>query len=192
MTRKILLLDNRDSFVHNLARYFRLLNCDTTVVRSDAVTISQIVAEKPDVVVISPGPCTPDEAGCSLTVVEELSGKFPLLGVCLGHQVIGQAMGGKIVRNEPVHGVASLVYHSGQGLFDGLQNPLQVGRYHSLTIDAETVPSRIEILAETAEKEIMAIADRNTLTWGVQFHPESILTQQGDKLLSNFLRLAFQ
>jgi anthranilate synthase/aminodeoxychorismate synthase-like glutamine amidotransferase len=187
----ILLLDNYDSFVHNLARYFQRLGQATLVVRNDAIDVAGIHRMKPEAIVISPGPCTPAQAGCSLDVVRQLTADIPTLGVCLGHQAIAAALGGSVVRaHEPVHGQASLVRHCGAGLFEGLPNPLQVGRYHSLLIDQATLPHDIEVTAATEDGVIMAIAHARRPLVGVQFHPESILTECGYELLANFLRLA--
>lgn len=187
----ILLIDNYDSFVHNLARYFQRLGQETRVVRNDAVNVAEIRRLQPDALVLSPGPCTPSEAGCSLAVVRELTGEFPILGVCLGHQTIAAAMGGQVVRaKEPVHGRASLVQHDSQGLFSGLPSPLTVGRYHSLVVEEESLPPELEVTSRTKDGVVMAIAHRQHPVVGVQFHPESILTLGGFELLANFLRLA--
>lgn len=187
----ILLLDNFDSFVHNLARYLQRLGQETLVVRSSDIDADGVQALRPAAVVLSPGPCTPNEAGCSLEVVRRLAGELPILGVCLGHQTIAAALGGTIVRaNEPVHGRASLIDHSGCGLFEQVPNPLQVGRYHSLVVERASLPGELEITATTADGVIMAIAHRRWPLFGLQFHPESILTDCGYRLLANFLRQA--
>lgn len=187
----ILLIDNYDSFVHNLARYFQRLGQETRVVRNDAVNVAEIRQIKPDALVLSPGPCTPNEAGCSLAVVRELTGELPILGVCLGHQTIAAALGGQVIRTkEPVHGRASLVQHDGQGLFSGLVSPLTVARYHSLVVEEESLPPKLVVTARTEDGVVMAIAHRQHPVVGVQFHPESILTLGGYELLANFLRLA--
>jgi anthranilate synthase/aminodeoxychorismate synthase-like glutamine amidotransferase len=187
----ILLIDNYDSFVHNLARYFRRLGQETVVVRNDAVTAAQALALRPAAIVLSPGPCTPREAGCSLDVVRLASGQLPLLGVCLGHQAIGEAFGGRVVRApQPVHGQASDILHAGDGLFAGLPNPLTVGRYHSLVVERRSLPAELYVTAEIEGGLIMAIQHRTLPVFGVQFHPESILTERGFTLLSNFLALA--
>ena len=187
----LLLIDNYDSFVHNLARYFRKLGQETLVVRNDALSPDEIVARKPVAVVLSPGPCTPAEAGCSVPLVRQLSGRIPILGVCLGHQAIGAALGGRIVRAAaPMHGRTSAIEHTGRGLFAGLPNPLTVGRYHSLVVEPESLPSELEATAHTADGTIMALAHRRWPVCGVQFHPESILTEGGYAILANFLRLA--
>ncbi|WP_425614958.1 aminodeoxychorismate/anthranilate synthase component II [Anatilimnocola sp. NA78] len=187
----ILLIDNYDSFVHNLARYLRRLGATTQVVRNDHVDIALIREWQPQAIVISPGPCTPTQAGCSLEVVRELGGEIPILGVCLGHQAIGEALGGKIVlANQPMHGRASQIEHDQSGLFTGLPSPLTVGRYHSLVIDPQTVPSELKVTATTSDGTIMAVAHRQWPLLGVQFHPESILTEGGYLVLANFLRAA--
>jgi anthranilate synthase/aminodeoxychorismate synthase-like glutamine amidotransferase len=187
----ILLIDNYDSFVHNLARYFQRLGQETLVVRnteSDAAAVRELA---PNAIVLSPGPCTPTEAGCSLEVVRELAGQIPMLGVCLGHQTIAAALGAAVVRApEPVHGRASVVRHNEEGVFAGLPNPLTVGRYHSLVIDPTTLPPEFIVTARTEEGVIMALAHRRWPVVGVQFHPESILTHGGYELLANFLKLA--
>jgi anthranilate synthase/aminodeoxychorismate synthase-like glutamine amidotransferase len=187
----ILLLDNYDSFVHNLARYLQRLGQETKVVRSDAIDAAGVKRLAARAIVISPGPCTPSEAGCSVDVVRSFAGSVPLLGVCLGHQAIAAAFGGKIVRaSEPVHGRASLISHSRQGLFANLPQPLRVGRYHSLVVDRASLPAELEVTAETADGMVMAMENSRLNVFGVQFHPESILTEHGYELLSNFLRLA--
>jgi len=187
----ILLIDNYDSFVHNLARYVQRLGVETRVVRNDAVGVAEIRRMRPAAVILSPGPCTPKEAGCSLDVVRELTGEVPMLGVCLGHQTIAAALGGKVVRaKEPVHGRASEVRHGGEGIFAGLPSPLTVGRYHSLVVEEETMPPELAVTARTADGTVMGLAHRRHPVVGVQFHPESILTRGGYELLANFLRLA--
>lgn len=187
----ILLIDNYDSFVHNLARYFRRLGTETRVVRNDALDVAVIRELNPQAIVISPGPCTPAEAGCSLDVVREFGGTTPVLGVCLGHQAIGAALGGKIVRaKQPMHGRSSVIQHHRAGLFENLPSPLTVGRYHSLVIDPDSLPADLQVTATTKDGTIMALAHQTHLTFGVQFHPESILTEGGYQLLANFLRLA--
>ncbi len=187
----ILLIDNYDSFVHNLARYLRRLGAYTDVVRNDAIDVTAIRKLQPQAIVLSPGPCTPSQAGCSLDVVRALGSEIPLLGVCLGHQAIGEALGGKIVRaSQPMHGRTSQIRHGAIGMFAGLPTPLTVGRYHSLVIDPQTLPAELQVTATAADGTIMAIAHQRLPIWGVQFHPESILTEGGFELLSNFLRMA--
>lgn len=187
----ILLIDNYDSFVHNLARYLRRLGQETLVVRNDALDVAGVRAVNPAAIVLSPGPCTPSEAGCSLDVVRELHKHFPMLGVCLGHQTIGQALGAKIVRApQPMHGRTSEIVHGGESLFAGLPSPLIACRYHSLVIERDSLPAELEVIAQTAEGIVMAIAHRRYPLVGVQFHPEAILTEGGYALLANFLQLA--
>jgi anthranilate synthase/aminodeoxychorismate synthase-like glutamine amidotransferase len=187
----ILVLDNYDSFVHNLARYLQRLGQQTLVIRNDAIDVTGVQAIKPAAIVLSPGPCTPREAGCSLEVVRKLAGEVPMLGVCLGHQAIGEALGGRIVRApQPMHGRTSLVHHNESGLFAGLPNPLSVCRYHSLVVEESSLPAALEVTARTAEGVVMALAHRQWPLWGVQFHPEAILTEGGFAILANFLRLA--
>jgi para-aminobenzoate synthetase component 2 len=185
----ILVLDNYDSFVFNVARYFEEIGRPTEVVRNDAVTVEDVERAAPEAIVISPGPCTPDEAGISLDLIARLSGRVPILGVCLGHQAIGQAFGGRVVRaRRPLHGRASRVEHDDTGLFEGLPNPVSVGRYHSLIVEFdETYDGPLVVTGRSEEGEIMALAHRDHPTFGVQFHPESILTEGGHRLLQNFL-----
>ena len=186
----ILLLDNYDSFVHNLARYLRCLDCDTRVVRSDRITVAECRDLKPEAILISPGPRRPEQAGCSVDVIRQLSAEIPMLGVCLGLQSIGVAFGARIVTTPPMHGMASTVTHGGGGLFAGCPSPLRVGRYHSLAIDPHQIPEDLEITATTDDGVIMAVRHRVRPTFGVQFHPESILTENGATILKNFLGLA--
>ncbi len=187
----ILLIDNYDSFVHNLARYFQRLGQRTLVVRNDALDLAAIRALQPAALVLSPGPCTPNEAGCSLSVVREFVAEIPLLGVCLGHQTIAAALGGNIVpAPQPMHGRTSEIEHQETGLFAGLPNPLRVCRYHSLVAEAATLPAELRITAHTRDGVIMAVAHRQYPVFGVQFHPEAILTSCGYELLANFLRCA--
>jgi anthranilate synthase component II len=187
----ILLIDNYDSFVHNLARYFQRLGQDTLVRRNDAVTPQEIRALAPAAVVLSPGPCAPNEAGYSMNIVQQLHRQTPMLGVCLGHQAIAAALGARIIRApEPRHGRTSPVEHAATGLFAGLPSPLTVCRYHSLVIDEPTLPPELRVTARAPGGEIMAIEHVAASVFGIQFHPEAALTEHGYKLLSNFLRLA--
>lgn len=188
----ILVLDNYDSFVFNVARYFEELGRATEVVRNDAATVDEIAAMAPEAIVISPGPCAPAQAGVSLDLIRRLSGKVPILGVCLGHQAIGEAFGGRVERaRRPLHGRASRVAHDDAGLFAGLPNPLSVGRYHSLIVElGPDYAGPLRVTGRSEEGEIMALAHAAHPTYGVQFHPESILTEGGHRLLSNFLALA--
>ena len=187
----ILLIDNYDSFVHNLARYFQRLGQETLVVRNDEITPNRAAQFKPAAIVLSPGPCTPAEAGASLAVVRELAGKVPMLGVCLGHQAIAAALGADVIRGpQPMHGRASKIQHARSGIFAGLPTPLAVGRYHSLVVDEHTLPPEVEVTARADDGIVMALAHRRWPIYGVQFHPESILTEGGYALLANFLRLA--
>ena len=187
----IVLIDNYDSFVFNLARYFERLGQCTRVVRNDATTADEIAAWGPDAIVLSPGPCTPNESGCSLEVVRQLAGSVPILGICLGHQTIGAAFGGRIIRAaEPVHGRVSDVFHAGKSVFAGLPSPLVACRYHSLVIEPTSLPAELQVTAWTADGTIMAVAHRAVPIVGLQFHPESILTDTGYDLLAAFLRVA--
>ena len=184
----ILLIDNYDSFTWNLYQYFCELGAEVLVRRNDALTLEEIAALAPEKIVISPGPCTPNESGISLAVIARYAGQVPLLGVCLGHQAIAQVFGATIVRAAKVmHGKTSPIYHNGQGVFQGLNNPLTVTRYHSLLIDPATLPECFEVTARSESGEIMAIRHREWDLEGVQFHPESILSEQGHQLLANFL-----
>ena len=184
----IVLIDNYDSFVYNLARYVGELGYARQVLRHDAITLSALRALKPSHIIISPGPGTPQDAGISLAVIEEFASEVPILGVCLGHQAIGEAFGGRVVRAQyPMHGKSSQVSHDGKGIFSGVPNPLIVGRYHSLIVDPQSVPESLKITAWSAEGEIMALEHRTLRVYGVQFHPESVLTECGYNLLQNFL-----
>ncbi len=186
----ILLIDNYDSFVHNIARYVGELGRERRVVRNDAIDVDDIAAELPEAIILSPGPGTPDDAGVSLDVVRRLGERVPILGVCLGHQCIGQVYGGTVRRAQrPVHGKISRISHDDHGVFAGLPNPLRVGRYHSLVVDIEAATG-LEATAYTDEGEVMALAHRWYPVVGVQFHPESVLTEHGHDLLKNFLRRA--
>ncbi|UYZ84554.1 aminodeoxychorismate/anthranilate synthase component II [Entomomonas sp. E2T0] len=190
----LLMLDNYDSFTYNLVQYFGELGAEVKVLRNDETTVEEIAALQPERIVISPGPCTPNEAGISLAVIERFAGKLPILGVCLGHQSIGQLFGGQVVRaREPMHGKLSPVYHANQGVFAGLNNPLTVTRYHSLIVALDSLPDCLEVTAwtetVTGEKdEIMGLRHKTLMVEGVQFHPESILSEQGHEMLANFLK----
>ena len=190
----ILMIDNYDSFTYNIVQYFGELQQDITVCRNDEISIEQIKALAPDVIVIGPGPCTPDSAGISLELIDTFKGMIPILGICLGHQAIGQAFGGNIVKaSEVMHGRLSAIYHNGEGVFMDLLNPAQFTRYHSLVIDKSSLPDGFEVTAWTQHidgsiEEIMGIRHRDFAIEGVQFHPESILSEAGYQLLNNFLR----
>jgi anthranilate synthase/aminodeoxychorismate synthase-like glutamine amidotransferase len=187
----ILLVDNYDSFVHNLARYFERLGQRTHVVRNDAIDVEGVRIMRPEAIVLSPGPCTPQQAGVSLAIVRQLGRELPMLGVCLGHQVIAEAFGGRVVRaDQPVHGKTSAVEHDGTGLFAGLPAPLTACRYHSLVVEPASLPAELRRAAWTDDGVLMAFAHAELPIFGVQFHPEAILTQGGYALLANFLRLA--
>ena len=187
----MLLIDNYDSFAHNLARYFSRLGQTVRVARNDAIDLKQLQAAPPRAIVISPGPATPNEAGHCLQVVRQMHQSVPILGVCLGHQVIAQAMGGHIVRAAtPIHGRSSLIHHQGKGVFAGLPSPMRVGRYHSLIVEPETLPADFETLAATKEGVMMAFQHRTLPIVGLQFHPESVLTEHGYTILAAFLKLA--
>lgn len=184
----LLMIDNYDSFTYNLVQYFGELGADLKVYRNDQITLKQIAQLRPRGIIISPGPGRPEQAGVSVDVIKHFSLKIPILGVCLGHQAIGYAFGGKIVQAKKLmHGKTSLIYHKDQGIFKGLVNPFEATRYHSLVIDKETMPSCLKIIAQTQDKEIMGVQHKQGFLWGVQFHPESILTKQGKALLKNFL-----
>jgi anthranilate synthase/aminodeoxychorismate synthase-like glutamine amidotransferase len=187
----VLLIDNYDSFVHNLARYVRELGEATAVYRNDAITLAEIAALAPSHIIVSPGPCTPREAGLSNDVIVSFGPRVPILGVCLGHQCLAAALGGQVVRaGRPRHGKTSPIHHSGEGIFAGLPSPFQATRYHSLLVAREGMPACLEVVATTPEDEIMALRHRILPLWGVQFHPESVLTEHGHALLRNFLSLS--
>lgn len=186
----ILLIDNYDSFVYNLARYFKRLGQETLVVRNDAIAVSDVQRLAPDALVLSPGPCTPVQAGCSVELVKEFYRTIPILGVCLGHQAIAAAMGAKVVRApEAIHGRTSLIDHNDTSIFAGLPSPLKVCRYHSLIVDAASLPSHLNVTARTRDGLIMAISHTDFPVVGVQFHPEATLTDFGYQMLTNFLHL---
>ncbi len=186
----ILVIDNYDSFTYNLVQYLGEMGQELTIVRHDAITIPQIQKLKPRQIVISPGPGNPKEAGISMEVIRQLGASIPILGVCLGHQCIGEVYGGKVVRaSRLMHGKTSLIHHEGKGLFKGLDNPFVATRYHSLLVERKSLPKELVITAQTKEKEIMALSHRAFPVYGVQFHPESILTQGGKQILKNFLAL---
>ena len=187
----ILVIDNYDSFAHNLARYIRQLGLETVVIRNDEVDQATVAALAPDAIVISPGPCTPNEAGYSIQLVNDFVDKTPILGICLGHQVIAQALGGTIVRAyQPVHGRQSKVAHTHSNLFKGIPSSFMAGRYHSLVVDLQDLPTDLEITARTEDGLIMAIEHTSRAIVGIQFHPESILTEHGYQLLFNFFAAA--
>ena len=185
----LLMIDNYDSFTYNLVQYLGELNQEVVVYRNDEITLDKIAELGPSRIVISPGPCTPNEAGISVPLITRFAGKTPILGVCLGHQAIGQAFGGKIVHAKQVmHGKTSAIQHHGNSVFRGLPNPFQATRYHSLVIERESMPDCLEITAWTDDGEIMGVKHRTLAVEGVQFHPESILTEHGHALLANFLQ----
>jgi len=186
----ILVIDNYDSFTYNLVQYFGELGADPLVRRNDEITPEEIASLNPYRICISPGPCTPREAGISNEVIRRFAGRYPLLGVCLGHQCIGDVYGGEVVRaGRLMHGKTSPIIHNGKDLFQGLPNPFEATRYHSLLVRRESLPECLEITAETAEGEIMGLRHKELPLWGVQFHPESILTTHGKEILKNFLAL---
>ena len=190
----LLMIDNYDSFTYNVVQYLAELGADVQVHRNDEITIEEIEALKPERLVVSPGPCTPNEAGISMAAIRHFAGKLPILGICLGHQAIGQVFGGDVIRaGQVMHGKVSDVYHKDQGVFRSLSNPLQATRYHSLVIDKTTLPDCLEVTAWTRNddgsiEEIMGVRHKTLPIEGVQFHPESIMTEQGHELLRNFLR----
>lgn len=187
---RLLMVDNYDSFTYNLVQYFGELGEDVRVYRNDQITVDEIEALKPDHICISPGPCSPAEAGISVAVIKHFAGRIPILGVCLGHQSIGAAFGGKIVRaKEIMHGKTSLVTHRGTDVFRGLPSPFTVIRYHSLAIERASLPDCLEVTAETADGEIMGVRHKTLPIYGVQFHPESILSEHGHDMLRNFLTI---
>jgi len=193
---RVVMIDNHDSFTYNLVHYLQELGCEVCVVQSDTVSLAQLDARHPDALMVSPGPCTPNEAGISMTAIRHFAGKAPVLGVCLGHQCIGQVYGASIVRaGRVMHGKTSQVHHNNDGVFTGLANPFQVTRYHSLVIDKASLPANLEVTAWTQTpdgeiEEIMGVRHRSLDIEGVQFHPESILTHHGHALLARFLNVA--
>ena len=190
----LLMIDNYDSFTYNLVQYFGELGADVRVYRNDQISIEEIEQLAPERIVISPGPCTPNEAGISLAALQHFAGKIPIFGVCLGHQSIGQAFGGKVVHARAImHGKTSMIHHTGKGVFTGLPNPFEATRYHSLVVEKESLPASLEITAWTEDSngqldEIMGVRHKELNVEGVQFHPESILTEHGHDLLRNFLK----
>jgi len=186
----LLVIDNYDSFTYNLVQYFGELGADPQVKRNDAITPDEVENMKPQRIVISPGPGRPEEAGISMELIRKFGGKIPILGVCLGHQCMGEVYGGKVVRaGRLMHGKTSPIQHDGKGVFQGLPNPFEATRYHSLIVEKNSVPSCLEVCAETAEGEIMGLRHREYPVHGVQFHPESILSKEGKDLLANFLKI---
>ncbi len=188
---RVTLIDNYDSFTWNLVHYLGELGAEMTVWRNDRISAEAVLAGGPDAIVLSPGPCTPNEAGICLDLIAKADGKVPLLGVCLGHQSIGQAYGGEVIRAPlPIHGKLSLVRHTSKGLFRGINGPFHATRYHSLVVKRETMPDALEITAETEDGLVMALQHRSAPVHGVQFHPESILSEHGHRMLRNFLDMA--
>jgi len=189
----LLMLDNYDSFTFNIVQYLAQLGEEVKVVRNDEIGVADIAALRPDRIVVSPGPCSPEEAGISVAAIKEYAGKIPLLGVCLGHQSIGAAFGGKVVRSVSLmHGKTSPIHHDGKELFSGLPNPFNATRYHSLVVERASLPDCLEVTAWVDNGEIMGLRHRELPVWGVQFHPESILTEGGMELLDNFIKLSKQ
>ena len=187
----IVLIDNYDSFTYNLVQYIGEFDSDIKVIRNDKIDAEGVRALGPDAVVVSPGPCTPNEAGCSKEVIGALAGSVPILGVCLGHQSIGAVFGGNVVRADRImHGKVSDITHNGNAIFDGVESTFEATRYHSLIVERESCPDELEIIAETEEGEIMALAHRMHPVWGLQFHPESILTGCGKRLIENFVNIS--
>jgi len=189
----LLMIDNYDSFTFNIVQYLAQLGEEVKVVRNDEISVADIAALRPDRIVVSPGPCSPEEAGISVAAIKEYAGKIPLLGVCLGHQSIGAAFGGKVVRSVSLmHGKTSPIHHDGKELFSGLPNPFNATRYHSLVVERASLPDCLEVTAWVDNGEIMGLRHRELPVWGVQFHPESILTEGGMELLDNFITLSKQ
>ncbi|OGX33862.1 MAG: anthranilate/aminodeoxychorismate synthase component II [Omnitrophica WOR_2 bacterium RIFCSPHIGHO2_02_FULL_52_10] len=187
----ILMIDNYDSFTYNLVQYFGELGADMKIYRNDKITLKQIEALRPEQIVISPGPGRPEDAGISVDLIKAFAGKIPILGVCLGHQCMGYAYGGKIVNAKKLmHGKTSQIRHNNQGIFKGIKNPFEATRYHSLVIERKSMPKCFDVTAQTSDGEVMGISHKDCPMWGVQFHPESILTTEGKNILSNFLRIS--
>jgi len=190
--RKILMIDNYDSFTYNLVHYIEEFGAKVNVVRNDEISINKIKKYKPDIIFISPGPCSPKEAGISVKIAKELAGKIPIFGVCLGHQSIGYAFGSEIIKAKKLlHGKTSKIYHNGKGIYKNLPNPFEATRYHSLIINKKTLPKDFEITSQTKDGTIMGILNKELKVEGVQFHPESILTKQGKKLIKNILETKY-
>ena len=186
----LLMIDNYDSFTYNLVQYFQELGEEVEVYRNDKISVAEIEGKAPRRLVVSPGPCSPAQAGISVEAIQKLAGKLPILGVCLGHQSIGHALGGKVIRAASLmHGKTSPIHHDGSGIFRGLSDPFDATRYHSLIVERETLPPSLRVTAWTQEGEIMGMEHRTLPLWGVQFHPESILTVEGKRLLKNFLEM---
>lgn len=187
----IVLIDNYDSFVYNLYHYLGELGAQVEVIRNDRITVDELMAKRPDALVLSPGPCTPNEAGICLELVERAAGKIPIFGVCLGHQTIGQVFGAKVVRAPSLmHGKISTIHHSGQGVLRGINNDFSATRYHSLTLEPDSIPDCLDVQARTDDGVVMAVAHKELPVYGVQFHPESIASEHGHQILKNFLELA--
>ena len=185
----VLMIDNYDSFTYNLVQYLGELGAAVKVVRNDAITLDEVEERQPERIVVSPGPCTPSEAGISVALIQRFAGRIPILGVCLGHQAIAQAFGGRVVRAQRVmHGKLSPVQHAGTGVFEGLPSPFNATRYHSLAIERDSLPAALEVTATAEDGEIMGVRHRTHAVEGVQFHPEAILTEHGKRLLANFLQ----
>ena len=190
--KKILMIDNYDSFTYNLVHYIEEFGAKVSVVRNDEISINKVKKYKPDIIFISPGPCSPKEAGISVNLVKKLAGKIPIFGVCLGHQSIGYAFGSEIIKAKKLlHGKTSKIYHNGKGIYKNLPNPFEATRYHSLIINKKTLPKDFEITSQTKDGTIMGILNKELKVEGVQFHPESILTKQGKKLIKNILETKY-
>lgn len=187
----LLIIDNYDSFTYNLVRYFKELNEEVVIYRNDKISIEEIKKMKIDGIVISPGPKSPKEAGISLDIINKFKGSIPILGICLGHQSIGYCFGGKVIKGkEPVHGKIAYINHNNEGVFKEVKNPLRVTRYHSLIVDIESIPNELEVVAKTEDDIVMAIRHKEYPIFGVQFHPEAEMTEEGHKILKNFIDIA--